>query len=144
MIDVLIGLLGMPTSAFAKVRTLVQAYEVEDTADFLLTLPGDVAVTGSFHWGSKSWGHDMEIVGSEGRLIWSPYDTGKVVTILGRDRREEDLPNAANVHGPLVEDFVDAVLIGRAPGVPVSEAAKTNAVLDAIYRSGETGKDVAP
>lgn len=137
MIDVLIGLLGMPAGVRAKVENLVHGYEVEDTASVLMTTKGGAQITGSFSWASKAWGHEMEIIGSEAKLCWSPYDSGKVVWSAGRETREFDLPPAANVHLPLVEDFVAAIREGRPPRVTLEEAAKTNQVLDLIYASGE-------
>ena len=56
---------------------------------------------------------------------------------------ELDLPNAENVHLPLVEDFVRAVIDGRDPIVPLEEAAKTNLLLDAVYKSAESGAEIA-
>jgi len=46
------------------------------------------------------------------------------------------------VHQPLVEDFVQAVRQDRDPICPLAEAARTNALLDAIYRSAAEGKEV--
>ena len=61
---------------------------------------------------------------------------------VGRDVEELDLPNAENVHLPLVENFVDAVLNSRPPRIGLGEAHKTNIVIDAIYESGRTGKEI--
>jgi len=142
MIDVLIGLAGMPTKVFAHAETLVHGYEVEDSSAVTMTLAGGAHVIASFGWNTKTFLHDMEIVGSEGKLAWLPYDTGKVVQTIGRDVKELDLPNAANVHGPLVADFMNAVGSGGTPVSPLGEALKTNQVLDAIYSSAASGREV--
>lgn len=139
MLDMLIALLGEPRVVSASVGTTVQPYEVEDSVAALLALPGprgEVPVQVSFGWNSKSFGHDMEIVGTEGRLRWSPYDTGPVSVTIGRETRELDLPPAANVHVPLIEDFVAAVREGREPVCPIAEAAKVDKLMDAIYAAG--------
>ncbi len=142
MFDVLIGLLGMPRSVFAKVGTLVQPYEADDSAAIVMTMPTGIQVVASFNWNSKTWSHEFEIVGTEAKLKWHPYDAGKVIKTMGRETSELDLPNPENVHLPLVQDFVDALRQGRRPLVPLDEAIKTNALLDAIYRSAETGTEV--
>lgn len=142
MIDVLIGLFGVPATVYASANTLVHKYPVEDSASALLVMPDGVQVSLTIGWSSKSFTHEMDIIGSEGRLRWSPYDTGKVQLTLGRDVRELELPPSANVHTPLVEDFVAAVMEDRAPVSPVSEAARTNDVIDAIYRSAATHREV--
>ncbi len=142
MLDVLIGLLGMPRVVYGKTSTLVQPCEVEDSAAFILELENGAEAVGSIHWNSKTWSHEFEIVGSEARVKWSPYDSGKVFKTVGRETVELDLPKADNVHLPLVEDFVAAIREGREPVVTLAEAAKTNVVLDAIYASAQTGREV--
>jgi len=142
MFDVFIGLLGMPKKVYAKVKTLVQPYEVEDSAAVLMELDNGAQVIASFNWNSKTWAHEFEIIGTEAKVKWFPYDSGKVVKTVGRDIRELDLPNADNVHAPLVADFVRAVLNDREPAVPFQEAAKTNTLLDAVYKSAETGREI--
>jgi len=142
MFDVMIGLLGMPKKVYAKAKTLVQPYEAEDSSVLLMEYEDGADVVATFHWNSKTWSHEFEVIGTEAKVKWHPYDTGKVVKTVGRRIDELDLPNAENVHAPLVKDFVDAVVDGRPPLVPLEEAAKTNALLDAVYRSAEAGEEV--
>jgi len=142
MFDVLIGLFGMPRKVFARVRTLVHSYEVEDSAVIIMELQNGADVIASFNWNSKTWAHEFEIIGTEAKVKWFPYDTGRIVKTVGRDIEELDMPNADNVHAPLVEDFVQAVLTGRDPIITIGEAAKTNVLLDAVYRSAESGGEV--
>jgi predicted dehydrogenase len=141
MLDVLIGLVGMPRRVFAKVGTLVHNYAAEDSATVLMEMPDGAQVSASFGWSSRSWAHDFEIAGSEGALTWSPFDSGTVALTRGRERDEVELPPAENVHVPLVDDFVRAVREGRPAAVPLEEALKTNVLLDAIYRSGQSGRE---
>ncbi len=143
MFDVLIGLLGMPETVFAKAETLVQPYAVEDSSVAILKMPGGAQVLASFHWSSKTWSHEFEIIGAEAKVKWHPYDSDSVVKTVGRDTVEVPTPNAKNVHAPLVEDFVTAVTENRAPAVTAAEAAKTNAVVDALYRSARERREVA-
>jgi predicted dehydrogenase len=142
MIDVMIGLLGVPRVVYGKTATLTHGYEVEDSAALLMELENRAQVMASFHWNSKTWSHEFEIVGTEGRVKWSPYDSGKLWKTAGRDTVEVNLPNAENVHLPLVEDFVEAIRECHQPVAPFMEAAKTNLVLDAIYESSRTGKEI--
>ena len=96
MFDILIGLLGMPTRACAHVKTLVHDYDVEDTAAALMTLPDGGEAIANFGWSSKIWSHEMEITGTEAKLTWSPFDTGKVTKTVGRNIETIDLPPAEN------------------------------------------------
>ena len=142
MFDVLIGLLGMPKTVMARCENLVHRWEVEDSSVLIMTLESGAQTIASFHWNSKTWSHEFEIVGTEAKVKWHPYDSGPVVKTVGRDISQLDLPGAENVHLPLVEDFVRAVIDGRDPIVPLAEAAKSNRLLDAVYESAETGREV--
>ena len=142
MFDVMIGLLGMPKSVYAKVQTKTHDYDVEDSATIIMKMPDDADVIGSFHWNSRTWTHEFEIVGTEAKIKWHPYDSGKVIKTIGRDIKELDLPNAENIHQPLVEDFVKAIQKDTAPKVTLQEALKTNILLDVVYSSAESGMEV--
>ena len=143
MFDVLIGLFGTPETVFAKAETLVQPYAVEDSCVAILKLPGGAQVLASFHWSSKTWSHEFEIIGTEAKVKWHPFDSDSVLKTVGRDTVEIATPNARNVHYPLVEDFAGAILDGREPRVSVAEAARTNRVMDALYRSAKENREVA-
>ena len=142
MFDVLIGLVGMPKTVYARCENLVHHWDVEDSAAIIMTLTNGAHVVASFNWNSKTWAHEFEIVGTQAKVKWFPYDAGKIVKTVGRDIQELDLPNAENVHVPLIEDFVHAVAEGREPLVPLAEAAKTNVLLDAVYKSAESGREI--
>ncbi len=143
MIDVLIGLLGLPLRVFARTANLLHQYEVEDSVVVQMLLSSTASVHASFHWNSRTWNHEFEIVGSQARVRWSPYDSGPVLKVVGSHIEQLDLPPAENVHEPLVRDFVNSIQNGREPVAPLGEALKTNLVLDAIYRSAASGVEVA-
>ncbi len=137
MFDAIIGLLGLPESVQAMTATIDRDWDVEDSSSILMRLEGGAQVTASFHWNSKTWVHMFEIVGTEAKVLWQPYDSGKIVKTVGRNVEEIELPPAANVHQPLVGDFVEAVREGRRAQVTFEEAAKTNVLVDAVYRAAE-------
>ena len=142
MFDVLIGLLGMPAKVYARCGNLVHRWEVEDTVSAVMEMPDGAQVTASFAWSSKTWRHEFELVGTEAKVYWHPYDSGQVVKTVGRQVDELELPPAGNVHEPLVEDFVRAVGEGGEPVCPLAEAASTNQLVDAVYRSAAEGREV--
>ena len=98
--------------------------------------------TASFHWNSRTWVHMFEVVGTESKVLWQPYDSGPIVKTVGREIAEIDMPNAENVHEPLIKDFVTAVKEGKRPEVTFAEAAKTNRLMDAVYRSSRERREV--
>ena len=142
MFDVMIGLFGLPASVFAKVATITHTYKVEDSSVIIMNYENGTPVVASFHWNSKTWSHEFEIVGTEEKIKWHPYDGPKVLKTAGRDIQEIEIPNHENVHYPVIEDFVSSIIEGREPQASVEEAVKTNFLLDAIYLSAREDKEV--
>lgn len=142
MFDVLIGLLGMPAAVTAKCANLTTPWDVEDSAAIIMTMPDGALVTASFNWNCNTWRHEFEVVGADARINWLPYDNGPVEIAAGRRQEKLDLPNPDNVHQPLVEDFVRAVIEKRPPAVPLDEAAQTNILLDAVYQSARENREI--
>jgi hypothetical protein len=135
----------------AVVPDVTHSWEVlEDGRKFVFHLRDDVywsdgaQVTASFSWSSRTWRQDFELVGTQAKVYWHPYDSGQVIKTVGRQIDDLQLTPAANVHQPLIEDFVGAVRDGRAPACPLTEAARTNQLVDAIYRSAASGTEVTP
>jgi len=142
MFDVLIGLFGLPVSVYARCENLVHKWDVEDSAVMIMKMSNGTLVTASFNWNSQVWRHEFEIVGTLAKINWLPYDSGPVVKTVGRNIENLELPSAENVHLPLVDDFVNAILEEREPLCSLSEAVKTNILLDAVYRSAKENKEV--
>lgn len=142
MFDVMIGLLGVPQRVFAKLSTQTHEYEVEDSAAIIMEYAAGTQVVASFNWNSKTWSHEFEVIGTEAKVKWHPFDTGPIVQTVGRDIQSLDMVETDNVHAPIVADFIAAVRDKRPPLVPLDEAAKTNQLLDAVLRSAESGREV--
>ncbi len=142
MFDVLIGLLGLPSKVFAKMRNLVFNYDVEDSSAILMEYENGALLTASFNWNSKTYSHEFEIIGTEKKIRWISYD-GDKIAVAGKEKTEEiELPNHKNVHYPLIEDFVTAVVENRNPLISMREAAKTNLLIDACYKSSNEKREV--
>jgi predicted dehydrogenase len=144
MFDLLIDALGMPTGVQARVERLTHLYTVEDSAVMTMKLPCGAQVDASFHWNSKTWSHEFEVVGTEAKVKWHPYDSGPVALTVGRETKMLELPGADNVHAPLIAEFVDAVASGRPPAIPPAQALLTNRLLDAVYKSAWEKSVIVP
>jgi len=74
-----------------------------------------------------------------GKIILEPVDSPHLTLLVGKgrsqERFDEQLPLPDNVHLPMVQDFVDAVLAGRAPVEQGAEGEKVNRILAAIDES---------
>lgn len=142
MFDVMTGLFGTPRSVYAHCVNQVHKWDVEDAATILMTLKNGAQVTASFGWNSKTWRHEFEIIGTEARMNWLPYDSGPVLKTAGRETTSLDWPSVANVHLPLVEDFIEAVQQKRTPVCDLAEASQTNVLLDAVYLSARENREI--
>jgi len=116
-IDVLNFLFGQPLRATGQLSNLVHHYAVEDNATVMIEYAGGVRAIVDVRWHSKINRDECRIRGTEGEMELSPLNGPDLVYPGGR----ESLPNHANVHIPLIANFVDAVE-GRA-GLVASGAA---------------------
>jgi 1,5-anhydro-D-fructose reductase (1,5-anhydro-D-mannitol-forming) len=109
-IDVANFLFGQPQRATGYLSNAVHAYAVEDNATVLIDYAGGVRCVVDVRWHSKVKRDQCRILGTEGEMELSPLNGPELVYPGGR----ESLPVHANVHLPLIENFVDAVE-GKAP-----------------------------
>lgn len=150
-IDMLIELLDMPKSVSALMSTQTHDYEAEDSCSVLLELENGAHCLASFNWNSKVWADEFVILGTNGKIVLNPCDGDSVELELvpsrmkgiGKEITTVMQFNAANVHGPLVDDFIKAVIDGREPKISGSEGYKTNRILAAIEKSSCTGVKIA-
>ncbi|MFZ0298629.1 MAG: Gfo/Idh/MocA family oxidoreductase [Candidatus Sulfotelmatobacter sp.] len=109
-IDVLNFLFGQPGRVTAQLSNAVHHYSVEDNATVLIEYPGGVRGIVDVRWHSKVSLDECRIRGTEGEMDLSPLNGPELAYPGGR----ESLPPHANLHYPMIENFVDAVL-GKAP-----------------------------
>jgi predicted dehydrogenase len=125
-IEVLTNLLGAITEVKAMTANVVFDREVEDTASALFRFEqGACAVLSVSHAAAESK-DSLLVFGSLGSVRVSILNEGKMRVIGKLGERYEVHAPQANLHAPLIEDFVQAVLTDRQPRT-----------------SGETGRAVA-
>jgi predicted dehydrogenase len=105
-IDVLNFLFGEPQRVSAHLSNAVHHYAVEDNATVLIDYAGGVRGIVDVRWHSKVKRDECRIRGAEGEMELTPLNGPELVYPGGR----ESLPPHANLHYPMVENFVDAVL----------------------------------
>jgi 1,5-anhydro-D-fructose reductase (1,5-anhydro-D-mannitol-forming) len=104
-IDVLNFLFGQPQRATGQLSNVVHHYEVEDNATVMIDYADGVRAVVDVRWHSRINRDECRIRGTDGEMELSPLNGPDLVYPGGR----ENLPNHRNVHGPLIENFVDAV-----------------------------------
>ena len=109
-IDVLNFLFGKPQHVVAQLSNVVHHYAVEDNASVMIEYPAGVRGMVDVRWHSKVSRDECRIRGTDGEMELSPLNGPDLIYPGGR----ETLPPHANLHYPMLENFVDAVE-GKAP-----------------------------
>jgi 1,5-anhydro-D-fructose reductase (1,5-anhydro-D-mannitol-forming) len=117
-IDVLNFLFGKPQRASGHLSNAVHHYAVEDNATVLIDYDGGMRGVVDVRWHTRASRDECRIRGTEGEMLMSPLNGPELAYPSG----SESLPVNANVHLPLIENFVDAVE-GKAGLVASGEAA---------------------
>jgi 1,5-anhydro-D-fructose reductase (1,5-anhydro-D-mannitol-forming) len=109
-IDVLNFFFGQPLRATGQLSNVVHHYPVEDNATVMVEYASGVRGVVDVRWHSKISRDECRIRGTEGEMELSPLNGPELIFPGGR----ENLPPNANLHYPMIENFVDAV-DGKAP-----------------------------
>jgi 1,5-anhydro-D-fructose reductase (1,5-anhydro-D-mannitol-forming) len=105
-IDVLNFLFGQPLRATGYLSNAVHHYAVEDNATVMIDYAGGVRGVVDVRWHSKVKRDECHIRGTDGEMELSPLNEAELIYPGGR----ENLPPNPNLHYPMIENFVEAVL----------------------------------
>jgi len=105
-IDVLNYLLGRPVRATGHLSNVVHRYVVEDNATVLIDYENGARGIVDVRWHSKLNRDECRIHGTDGAMELTPLNGPELVY----PGRSEHLPPHTNLHYPIVENFVDAVM----------------------------------
>jgi predicted dehydrogenase len=131
-IDLLNFMFGIPQVRTAVIQNQVHSFSVEDSATVTLEYPGAVRVVLDVRWNSKVSRDEFRIIGTEGELDLTPLNGPE---LRCKDALESAPPHP-NLHYPMIENFVSAVVEG-APLVSSAETAiETDRALAAAYAAG--------
>jgi 1,5-anhydro-D-fructose reductase (1,5-anhydro-D-mannitol-forming) len=109
-IDVLNFWFGQPQRVTGHLSNAVHLYAVEDNATVMIDYAGGVRGIVDVRWHSKVKRDECRIRGTDGEMELSPLNGPDLIYPSG----QEHLPPHANLHYPMIENFVDAAL-GKAP-----------------------------
>lgn len=131
-INVFLHLFGEVAEVKAICETVAADYESEDTALLLLRFRSGVTGTLQCHFGCDD-PDEFAVMGTRGRLLARPLNGDELIVETGGDRRIERHPPDGNLCGPLVADFVSAILDDGEPTVTGDEGRATNVVMERAY-----------
>jgi predicted dehydrogenase len=133
-IEVLHSLLGPIENArgfLSNVR--FREREVEDTCVAHLLFKGGVQATLTVSHAAREPRDTFDLYGTAGSVHVPVLNKGVMLVATAGGEREETHPPHANLHLPLVQDFVHAVRDRRQPAVPGETGRDVARALDAIY-----------
>jgi 1,5-anhydro-D-fructose reductase (1,5-anhydro-D-mannitol-forming) len=107
-IDAFNFLFGMPAKAIGLLSNVVHRTAVEDSATVLIDYEYGVRGAVDVRWNSHVPRDQFRVIGTDGEINLDPLN-GPGLRYSGG---EEQLPTHANVHYPLVHNFVNAALDG--------------------------------
>ena len=116
-IDLFNLLFGRPVAVAAQLSNVVFQGEVEDAATVLVDYEGGVRGIVDARRHSRVVRDEFRVIGTEGEIELSPLNGPELVYPGGA----EELPAHENLHYPLVEDFVSAVV----EGAPLASSGET-------------------
>lgn len=131
-IDAMNFLFGAPRRAAGIRSNAVHALAVEDSATMTIQYDGGIHGIVDVRWNSRVKRDQFRIIGTEGEINLDPL-SGPELRIADH---VEMLPTHANVHYPLIENFVD-VLVSGAPALACSgeQAMQTDWVIERVMRA---------
>jgi len=132
-IEVLINLLGPIIEVRSLMGRALYEREVEDTALALFSFSGgahgSLAVT---HAAFESR-DTLEIFCSNGSIHIPALNRGEMRIRTADGEKVEQLPPHGNIHQPLIEDFVAAIIEGRDPVVDGMKGREVQRLLELMY-----------
>lgn len=155
-IDLMLWLMGNPKvkSVLATTYQGVGAppppgvkQDVEDHVTALLVLDNGASAVLEQGWSTNMSGADgLMIWGSKAGLRFRPLTMISEPLVDGKltETRVLDVDDHDNTgYGDVTAAFINAVLAGKEPFTPARDALEVTKVIDAIYRSAETGQAVS-
>jgi len=135
-IEALVNIFGPVKYVKSIVSKVVFSREVEDTASALFQFEsGTCGVLSVTHAASEPR-DTLDVFGSQGSINVPALNAAEMRIRTSNGERVEAHPPAANIHQPLIEDFVEAVLTNRQPGVSGEVGLKVATIEGQIYASG--------
>jgi len=141
-LDLICYFLGRPARVAGLSSRLCMTYEVPDTEALLCEMESGAHVIAQAGWNLRTGTDEMEVHGTEGSLIATPFDGSTQILLRGQgeDQVIEVERQATNMHLPLVASFAERVLAGQRPEFDGVDGMQATRIISGGYRSHESGK----
>jgi predicted dehydrogenase len=133
-LELLLSFFGPVRDVTGVTANVVFERDVEDTAVAVLTFESGSCATVTVTHAAIEPRDTLRIFGTEGSIHVSSLNGGDLTIVKKAEERREAHPPPANLHQPLVEDFVAAVRAGRQPAVDGTVGRAVAAIEARIYQ----------
>ncbi|MGB6726463.1 MAG: Gfo/Idh/MocA family oxidoreductase [Terracidiphilus sp.] len=136
-IDAMNFLFGRAESATGMMSNAMHKLAVEDSATVLMRFAGGVHGVVDVRWNSHIARDQFRVIGTEGEIGLDPLNGPELRLTTQMGTVVEMLPRHKNLHYPLIENFVDAVLAGDPERLvcPATQAAWTDWAIEQVIRT---------
>jgi predicted dehydrogenase len=134
-IEVFVNLFGPIAEVQAQLANVVFEREVEDTATALFRFQSAACATLCVTHAAREPRDTLDIFGARGSIHISNLNEGTMRILSGEGERNEDHPPDANLHAPMIRDFVRAVIDDREPSVNGETGRMVAMIEEKIYAS---------
>ena len=132
-LEVFLNLFGRVDRVAATTAKVVFDREVEDTAAAILRFEHGPCATVTVTHAAMEAQDTLNIFATDGSIHIGTLNLGDVRVVTKTGERVESHPPAANLHAPLIENFVSAVSAGKQPAVTGDVGLAVARIEDAIY-----------
>jgi predicted dehydrogenase len=139
-IEVLTNVFGPITRVSAQMANVVFEREVEDTATALFRFERGACATLSVTHAAREAQDTLDIFGTHGSIHISNLNEGMMRIVCAAGDGCETHPPNSNLHLPLIEDFIDAVIKDRGPLVN-HETGRMVAMIEEKIYANQSGTD---
>lgn len=139
-LDLIAYWLGEPERVAGLSDNLCMSYDVPDIESLLCRMQSGCHLTCVAGWSLGNGFDEMEIHGTEGSIIATPFD-GQHLALRRQGAGEEiELPpQSHNVHLPLVASFAARVSAGQEPEFGGEDGMQATRIIHGGYRSHQSG-----
>lgn len=134
-IEIMLDLLGPVAATRSVTAKVLFERPVEDTAIAVFSFASGAQGVLKVTHAARDSQDSLDLFGSEGSIRVPVLNEGTLRIRTAGGERIEQHPPHANLHQPLVEDFIAAVLDGREPEVDGAAGRAVQSVLADIYAS---------
>ena len=132
-LEVLLNLFGRVERVTGVTANVAYEREVEDTASAILRFERGPCATVTVTHAAMEPQDTLDVFATDGSVHVATLNAGLLRVVTAAGERLESHPPAANLHEPLVSDFVEAVAAGREPAVTGAAGRAVAALEDRLY-----------